>query len=189
MLRIVQAPNPVLSDKAKPVENIDRSVKKLIKDMEEALINASDPEGVGLAAPQVGKSLQIFLIRQTPASKTLVFINPVIEKFIEDQDDLDSGSKETEDEESKSVQLEGCLSLYNIWGDVKRHPGVILTYTDEENKAHKRKFTGFISIIIQHEFDHLQGILFPKRVLEQKRTMYRSKKNEKGESVFEEIEL
>lgn len=196
MLKIIQVPNAVLSKRAKSINNIDKSTHRLIKLMEEALIMASDPEGVGLAAPQVGKSLQLFLIRQTPRSPTLVFINPIIEEFkdlpLEKKESTfarATADKRGKDEKGKGVQLEGCLSLYSIWGDVKRHPAVVLSYSDESGKKHRRQFNGFIAIIIQHEFDHLQGILFPKRVLEQKRQLYRSKRNEKNETEFEAIEI
>lgn len=190
MLKVFQAPNPVLSQHAKLINSVDKSIQRLIKGMEEALINSRDPEGVGLAAPQVGKSLQLFLIRQTPSSKTLVFVNPVIEGFIDDIEEDNLEEKPVDDEEKgEAIQLEGCLSLYSIWGDVKRHPGVMLSYQDEAGNKHRRKFTGFIAIIIQHEYDHLQGILFPKRVLEQNGKLYKSTKDEKGKSMFEEIEL
>lgn len=198
MLKIVQAPNPVLSQKAKPINNIDKSTGRLINEMNTALIGAHDPEGVGLAAPQVGKSLQLFLVKQTPRSPTLVFINPVIEEYI-DELPGENGSasvpskaglrRDKGEVEREGVKLEGCLSLYSIWGHVKRYPSVILSYQDETGKKHKRKFSGFIATIIQHETDHLQGILFPKRVIEQQRQLYKSKVNEKGETVFEEIEL
>ena len=157
--------------------------------MEDCLVSAHDPEGVGLAAPQVGKSLQLFLIRQTPRSPTLVFINPVIEKFYDDPNEEKPEDGKEKVEESKSIKLEGCLSLYSIWGNVKRHPALLLSYLDESGKMHKKKFSGFIAIIIQHEWDHLQGILFTKRVLEQNRKLYKSTINEAGESEFEELEI
>ncbi|MDO8461008.1 MAG: peptide deformylase, partial [bacterium] len=62
-------------------------------------------------------------------------------------------------------------------------------FIDENGKPHKRKFSGFIATIIQHEYDHLHGILFPKRVLEQKGKLYKSRKNKEGKDVFEEIEI
>lgn len=192
MLKIIQAPNPVLSQRARPISKIDKSINRLIKDMTATLINAHDPEGVGLAAPQVDKPLQLFLIRQTPRSPILVFINPFIEEYIDElSSEIASASVPTEpgQRRDEGVKLEGCLSLYSIWGDVKRYPGVILSYQDETGKNHKRKFTGFIATIIQHEFDHLQGVLFPKRVIEQQRQLYKSKLNEKGQTEFEEIEL
>lgn len=196
-MKIVQAPEAVLSKVAKPVNKIDKSVHDFLKVMEETLTNASDPEGVGLAAPQVGKSLQIFIIKPTPDSKIQTFINPAIEGFF----DAPKGKKEEVYQSAttakvkkkakidKGVQLEGCLSLNNIWGVVKRHYGVTLTYQDETGKSHTKKFDGFLSVIIQHEYDHLQGILFPKRVLEQKTKLYKSSKNKKGETEFEELTI
>ena len=81
------------------------------------------------------------------------------------------------------------MSLPTIWGPVLRSSSVTLSYLDEYGKSHKKKFSNFLSTIIQHEMDHLQGILFPKRVLEQKGILYKSHKNEKGEDVFEEITI
>jgi len=79
------------------------------------------------------------------------------------------------------------LSLVNIWGEVERSPEITLEYLDESGKSHNRKFSGFMATIIQHEVDHLNGILFPKRVLEQNGTLYQSSKNAKGEDEFEEL--
>lgn len=199
MLKIIQAPNSVLSTPAKKITNIDKSILSLIRDMEETLTSARDPEGVGLAAPQIGKSCQLFLVKQTPRSQTQVFINPVIEKIIDEEPVTNSdlapeqhkkSSKKTESAtNSKNVQLEGCLSLNSIWGEVNRHPALILSYMDETGIVHKKKFTGFLATIIQHEYDHLQGMLFPKRVLEQQGKLYKSSINKKGETEFEEIDL
>lgn len=190
MLKIIQAPNPVLSTPTKSIIGIDKSIRRLIKDMDEVLISARDPEGVGLAAPQVDKSLRLFLIKQTPRSPTLVFINPIIEKFIgEISPAASSATGVTDNVESKEVALEGCLSLYGTWGKVKRYPGIILSYQDETGKIHKKRFKGFAATIIQHEYDHLQGILFTKRVLEQRGKLYKSTKDKSGENIFEEIEI
>lgn len=213
MLNIITAPNSVLSQKAKAVGKIDKAVQKLLKDMEETLLAAKDPEGVGLAAPQIGKSLQIFLAKPTPKSPTLIFINPKIESQnqvrggstgrVPDSAHLDErrgalagGKVETgpradkrQNIDREGTKLEGCLSLPNIWGEVKRLPQIILSYMDINGNPHKRIFKGFIATIIQHETDHLNGILFPKRVLEQKGKLYKSRRNKKGEDIFEEIEL
>ncbi|MBU4015875.1 peptide deformylase [Patescibacteria group bacterium] len=201
MLKIVQSPDTVLSRPAKPIINIDKAIHHLIRDMKETLINAKDPQGVGLAAPQIGKSIQLFIIRQTPRSPILVFINPKIEQFFDkpeinedpkEQKNLSAGllrAKTSTTERGQDVQLEGCLSLSNIWGVVKRHPGIILSYLDDTGQKHRKKFNGFIATIIQHEYDHLRGTLFPKKVLEQKNQLYKSIKNAKGETEFEEIKL
>src|SRR5579872_7157566 len=84
MLKIVQAPSPVLSLTANPVEKVDKGIKKLLKEMEKTLIAQTDPEGVGLAAPQVGQSLQLFVVKQDPKAPFIAFINPVIKKIIEE---------------------------------------------------------------------------------------------------------
>jgi peptide deformylase len=184
-MKIVQAPEPVLSEKAKPVEKIDKYIKTLLKEMEVTLSEARDPEGVGLAAPQVGKSLQIFIIRQSPDDPLLTFINPEVVSFADPKPPKD----ENEKEKKSGVQLEGCLSLKDVWGVVNRHGEVVLSYMDEHGQKHQKKFDGFLATIIQHEYDHLQGILFTKRVIEQKNPLYQSVKNKKGEIEFEEIEI
>ncbi len=193
MLKIVTAPNSVLSEPAKKVSKIGKSVLRLIEEMKQALLSAKDPEGVGLAGPQVGKSLQIFLVKPTPESSIQVFINPKINSITKTSH-LTIGSdrmmqlNESSTRKSKT-KLEGCLSLPNIWGDVEREPIITISYLDEKGKTHARKFSGLLATIIQHEIDHLEGILFPKRVLEQKGKLYKSHKDEKNEDVFEEIEL
>ncbi|MDP3941135.1 MAG: peptide deformylase [bacterium] len=184
MYQIVQAPHAVLSKAAKKVAKIDKNVKAIIKEMTETLENARDPEGVGLAAPQVGYSLQLFIIKESMSSPVLVFLNPKIIEVIDNP--MRKKSKKKNDED---VKLEGCLSLSNVWGVVTRHDIVTLSYTDLTGKNRTETFKGFLATIVQHETDHLHGILFPKRVLEQKGTLYKSKKNDEGETVFEEISL
>jgi peptide deformylase len=180
MLEIVNAPDPILSQKTEPVKKIDSEIIKLIEQMEESLSLATDPVGVGLAAPQVGKGLKIFIAKPTPRSKISVFINPKIIKKASPQKKINK---------EKTRKLEGCLSLPNVWGEVLRYNQVFLEFEDETGKKHTNKFNGFLATIVQHEIDHLDGILFPKRVLEQKGTLYKSEKNEKGEDVFEELKI
>lgn len=208
MLKIVNAPNPVLSQSSKRIFKVDKHVQKLIEEMKLALLSAKDPVGVGLAAPQVGVSLQIFIAKPTSRSKIQVFINPKIiaaggklwgprraPAMNEVNEDVGRGKSETGPASNKNkemTKLEGCLSLPNIWGEVKRNPTIQLQYqliTDNYHLITKTQtFSGFTSTIIQHEIDHLNGILFPKRVLGQKGILYKSHK-EKGEDIFEEIEI
>src|SRR5882724_374032 len=180
MLKIIQAPNPVLSQKAKAVTRIDKIVTHLLQQMEETLDHASDPEGVGLAAPQVEKSLQIFIIRESPHAPLLTFINPKIEEFFDKSEEKQLEKDPKKKKKKRDVQLEGCLSLKDVWGVVKRNFGVTLSYQDETGQKQTKKFSGFLATIIQHEYDHLQGTLFPKRVLEQNSPLYHSVKNTKG---------
>ncbi len=190
MLTIVQAPNPVLATKAKPVGKISKEIVSLIKQMTDTLLYAKDPEGVGLAAPQVGKSLQLFIIKEGKDDPVMVFINPVLtiptgEKIIIPKNPPAGGSKKSKSK--KEVKLEGCLSLQDIWGIVHRYEKISLSYLDEKGTHHKRMFDNFLATIIQHEYDHLQGTLFPRRVLEQGGQLYKSTKNADGEVEFEEI--
>ena len=181
MSEIVIAPNQVLAKKAKQVGKINKNILKIIEEMKQALLSASDPVGVGLAAPQIGKSLQIFITKPTSESKIKVFINPKINQL-----EKSNSKKETR---KKYTKLEGCLSLPAIWGEVKRSPVLTLEYLDERGKKRTNVFRGFMATIIQHEVDHLNGTLFPKRVLEQEGVLYKSGKNKEGKEVFEEIQI
>lgn len=186
MLSIVQAPTPSLSTPAKRIGKIDKDIKSLISGMTNSLVKATNPEGIGLAAPQVGKSLQLFIIKESPKDPLLVFINP--ELTIPKGQSLLPTNNEKGGKE-KEVKLEGCLSLQDIWGVVHRYPEIDLTYQDATGKSHTQHFGGFLATIIQHEYDHLQGILFSRRVLEQKGKLYKSVKDAKGETEFQEISL
>lgn len=182
MTPIVTAPNQVLSQTAKffVFQKDDKTLPILLSQMEEALLSASDPKGVGLAAPQIGKSVYIFIAKPTEKSPMTVYINPKI---------VESTKPEANQTPKKVKKLEGCLSLPNIWGEVKRSPVVTLSYLDEKGNEKTKKFTGFMATIVQHEVDHLEGILFPRRVLEQKGKLYKSSKNEKGEDEFDELNI
>lgn len=187
-MKIVQAPNPVLSEPSKPVSKIDLSILKLIGEMKKTLSSAKDPEGVGLAASQVGKSLKIFIAKPALKDKTIVFINPNIIE-IDPLSKSFTRERKVGKKKKEPQKLEGCLSLKDIWGTVLRSPRVKLSYTDENGQKQIKEFRGFLATIVQHEYDHLEGILFPRRVLEQKGKLYKSSKDEEGEDVFEEFEL
>ncbi len=188
MTKIISAPNPVLSQASKSYvfKNPDKFLPAFLKEMEKALLEANDPKGVGLAAPQIGKNLAIFIAKPTEKSKISVFINPQI---VESENSLLQGLALQNQTKKRVKKLEGCLSLPSVWGEVKRSPEVILSYFDQKGVQRTKKFTGFMATIIQHEVDHLHGILFPKRVLEQKGKLYKSSKNKKNEDEFEEISI
>jgi len=177
MLKIVSVPNSVLSSPTKPVGDIDSNIKKIVSDMEKVLISQDDPPGVGLAANQVGLNLSIFIIKTSEKSKTKIFINPKIVKsssaMIERQ--RNNPSKKTS---KKKVKLEGCLSIPRIWGPVKRSERVFLKYQDISGKEYLKWFTGFEAIIIQHEVDHLKGVVFTQRSIEQKGQLYKEENDE-----------
>lgn len=180
-MQIIQAPNEVLSKKAEEVKKVDKKIVNLINEMKITLEQALDPEGVGIAAPQVNKSLQIFIIKEDKKAPFKVFINPKMEIIKEPK--MPKKSKKTK----ADTQLEGCLSLKDIWGEVKRENKLRLEWLNENGEKQNEIFTGFLATIIQHEYDHLQGILFPKRVLEQNNKLYKLKRNKNNKEVFEEI--
>ena len=187
MLKIVHAPHPILTKGVREVKKIDKRIKDLVYDMEETLIAQLDPQGVGLAAPQIDEDLAIFIIKPTLKSKTLVFINPkIISQSQLNQlkpvkpvrTDSTNLTDSTDSTNNKDVKLEGCLSIPRIWGPVTRMARILLEYQDLTGKKYSEWFSGFKAVIIQHEMDHLQGVLFTQRVLEQKGKLYQEKEGE-----------
>lgn len=174
MLKIVLAPAEVLTKEVRQVAKIDKRIKKLVFDMEETLIAQVDPQGVGLAAPQVGVDLAIFIIKPTLNADTEVFINPVILEIIKAKEKPVKSKKE----DKEDVKLEGCLSIPRVWGPVTRNDKVYIEYLDLTGQKHLEWVTGFKAVIVQHETDHLNGILFTQRVLEQKGRLYEEKDGE-----------
>jgi len=168
MLKIVSVPDPILSKPTKPIAEINDKIKNLVFEMEETLVAQSDPLGVGLSANQVGVSLSVFIIRESPNSDTKVFINPEI-ILLKDN----PSSKTKKAKKVNKEKLEGCLSIPHIWGPVTRHDKVYLKYQDLNGCIYKKWFSGFTAVIIQHEMDHLKGYVFTQRSIEQKAPLYK----------------
>lgn len=162
ILDILDAKEPSLRKKSKKVKKIDKKIKKLIADMKETLNAQSDPEGVGLAAPQVGKNLRIFMMK--PEKEIKVVINPKVlsKKKLSDKSSIPQDKK----------IMEGCLSLPHFYGPLERDPEIEIEYLDIKGKKVKEKFTGFEAQIVQHEIDHLNGVLFVDRLLESRKPLY-----------------
>jgi len=159
---IVHAQDPVLHRKCKEVKKIDKKIKSLIKDLEDTLKAQTDPEGVGLAAPQIGKNISVFIMK--PKKEIKVIINPKILKIWR-------RPKGQKIDPKKSI-MEGCLSLPHYYSPVKRAPKVTLKYLDANGKDRTEIFKGLEAHIIQHEVDHLKGKLFVDVILEQKKPLY-----------------
>jgi len=170
MLKIVTVPNSVLTAPTQKVKTITPKIKRLVEEMKKTLVAQKDPEGVGLAATQVGESLSIFIMRPTAKGEILVCINPEA-KFVE-SDDIVHESKTLKAKKGKQSKMEGCLSIPRIWAPLKRKGKIQLEYEDLEGVKHTTEFEGFEAIIVAHEVDHLNGILFTQRCLEQNVTMY-----------------
>ncbi len=133
--------NPILRKKAKRIEKITLQIKELILNMSKIL--ESDPNDVGLAAPQVGQSVQLIIIKPSLNSKLLVLINPKLKKK--------SFGKETMEE--------ACLSLPGFSALIKRYKKIVIEALNPDGKLIKIETNGFPARIIQHEMDHLNGIL------------------------------
>lgn len=151
---IVYHPSPILRQSAKKIsENRIRSknMQSFIADM---ISTMSAKDGAGLAAPQVGVSERIIIVNNKN-KKNLVMINPVI----------------TRRSWKKVVADEGCLSVVNesgsiIYGKVERHKSITCQYFDEQGKKKKIKAEDYLARVIQHEIDHLNGILFIDHLLD-----------------------
>lgn len=156
--------HPVLRKQAKDVDMPKEELDTLIANMYETMYHA---EGVGLAAPQVGLSLRIFVIDSAPFKESDetaevykgAFINPEIVDY--------SGDDFTFNE--------GCLSLPDIHEDVIRKSEVTIRFTDETGKEQLRKFDGYVARIIQHEYDHLEGQVFTDHVSSLKKMILKRK--------------
>jgi peptide deformylase len=149
VLPICHSPNDrVLRQKAKRVPCIDRSVQRLIDDM---ILTMQQADGVGLAAPQVGQSLRVIVV-QMPGEEPIALINPEIVKR--------TGEQEV---------TEGCLSVPGYYGELKRSAEVTVKGKDRRGKAVRIKVTGLMAEALEHEIDHLNGILYIDRIENQER--------------------
>lgn len=164
ILKVVDVKNPVLRQKAKEVAKVDKKIKQLIADMKDTLNNQKDPEGVGLAAPQVGKSFRIFIMKYKQDER--VVINP---KIISKSKNPEAKVKK----KKKANILEGCLSLPHYYGPIKRDDNIKIEYLNDEGKKVIEEFSGFLTQIVEHEIDHLDGILFVDHILSQKAPLYK----------------
>ncbi len=164
VLPVVVYGHPVLRKIAK---EIDQDYDKLGQFIEDIFETMYDSDGIGLASPQVGKSIRLFIIDASPledeepemADFKKVFINPEIMER----------SGET------SAFNEGCLSIPNLREEVVREPKIRITYYDENFKFYDEEYDGTISRIIQHEYDHLEGILFTDKVSPLRKRLLRGK--------------
>ena len=151
ILKLKTYGDPVLRAEAKPVSKVSSKIQRLIEDMFDTMYAS---QGVGLAAPQVGESLKIFVLNcTTPEQKLpeMVFINPVIIK-----------------KEGALVSWEGCLSFPEVFIDVKRYAKITVKAKDIKGKdfVMSPEPGSLLSRAIQHELDHLNGILFVDHVID-----------------------
>lgn len=177
--KIITVPNSLLRKKSKPVKKIDKKIEQLVIDLIETGKAAKEPKGVGLSAIQIGKPIRIFVVKLE--KQFIPFINPQIS--------WRSKKKFSQVLKKEERFLEGCLSIPGYYGFVDRPSSVKLSWQDLEGKTQTRKFKERESAYVQHELDHLNGVLFTDHVLKQKNKLYKLEKDEKGKEVFTEIEI
>lgn len=164
---IVTYPNPVLKTVCSPVGDIDAQICELIQDLRDTM--AAGPGSVGVAAPQIGVPLRVCVIDvscnrygKENNHGLLLMINPeIVER---------SGA---------AVMREGCMSVPDYTGDVERATEVTLRYTAPDGCRHELKASGFEAVAIQHEVDHLDGLLFLDRITSLKTGLFRRKNYKK----------
>jgi peptide deformylase len=171
-LKIFTYPAPVLKKVAEPVTKFDDELRQLIKDMFFTMYHAP---GIGLAAPQVGKSIRLFVMdidfdREEVTNSNgevenrysnfnpMVFINPVFKKKTGEQ-----------------IYEEGCLSVPGVYEEVKRAEEVIVEFQDMWGNSHSLEAHGLLAVCLQHENDHLDGIVFLDRLSMIKRNLLTKK--------------
>lgn len=173
VLPIVAYGHPVLKRMAEEIDENYPKLNELIANMFETMYAAN---GVGLAAPQIGISIRLFVVDASPFAKDpdedddpkemeqlknfkKVFINPIIE----------------EEKGEEWPFNEGCLSIPEIREEVKRQPDILITYFDENWDFKEERYSGYAARIIQHEYDHVEGILFTDKLHPLKRNMLRGR--------------
>ena len=153
--RILTIPNSILRKQAKPVERVDDALRKLMDDM---LATMYDAPGIGLAAPQIGISRRLIVMdpaKDDAPSTPLVMVNPDI---IERSDEM-------------RLHEEGCLSIPDFTAEVERPAKTRVSYVDREGKQQEMQLEGIWSTLVQHEIDHLNGVLFIDYLSRLKRDM------------------
>ena len=144
MSKIITAGNPILKMKAEPVRTFGKKLRPLLEDMKKTLYEA---DGTGLAAPQIGVSLRICVIDDGNGFDE--YLNPVI----------------TPIGEEKATDTEGCLSIPGLCGEVERYAKVRVDYQDRHGKHKSKEATELLARCLQHETDHLDGILFIEKAI------------------------
>ncbi len=162
---ILEYPHPVLREVAKPVARVDGEIRRLVDDMAETMYDAP---GVGLAAPQIGVGQRVFVIdiaSEDEPSELLVFINPELVET--------SGSQTWE---------EGCLSFPGVSEEIKRAEQVKVRALDRDGKSFELEAEGLLAVAIQHEHDHLNGVLMIDKLSALKKRMMGRKLAKKQKS-------
>ena len=163
-LPIISYGDPVLKRKGVAIEKNYPDLQELIANMFETMYGA---HGVGLAAPQIGRSIRLFVIDASPYEEDEPVLNGFKKVFI--------NAEMVGEEGDKWLFNEGCLSIPDIREDVSRYPTIRIRYVDENWVEHEDEFNGLAARIIQHEYDHIEGKLFTDKLSPLRKAMIKSK--------------
>jgi peptide deformylase len=177
ILPIVAYGNPVLKKVAGDITQDYPGLEELIDNMFETMYEA---QGVGLAAPQIGKSIRLFIVDASPFGEDEE--DPEAVK-VKDFKEVFINARIVEREGEPWIFQEGCLSIPTIREDVSREDTITIEYYDRNWEFHRKEFDGYAARIIQHEYDHIEGILFTDHLNPLKRRLLKGKLNNisKGE--------
>jgi len=163
LMKIIAYGNPILRKQSSEIKEIDGEIRRLVGDMKETMKAAG---GVGLAAPQVAVSKMLFVVdwsllenEEIREEGIVAYINPVIHSV----------------SEKNIVDLEGCLSIPEVAAEVMRPDRIEMSYQDLNGGEVELELTGYPARVVQHEYDHLQGILFIDRLAQSERAKIRDK--------------
>lgn len=156
---ICQYPDPVLRKETEKITVFDEKLSQLVADMVDTMYDAP---GVGLAAPQIGQSLRLIVVDISESKdgpkQHMALVNP-----------------EITDHEGKQIDEEGCLSVPELTANVKRYQKITVSYLDIQGQAQKISTEDRFAVVLQHEIDHLNGILFVDHLSSLKRSLYKKK--------------
>jgi len=166
VLEILKYPHPTLKKRSKEVERIDEGIKRLIRDMAETMYEAN---GIGLAACQIGVPQRVIVLDVSPIDPQQSFFAMINPEIISQEGEID--------------HEEGCLSVPDCFEKVKRKEKICVRGISPEGKEMEVAGEGILAFALQHEIDHLNGILILDRISYLKRGMYRNKLKKEKKSV------
>ncbi|HLW31383.1 MAG TPA: peptide deformylase [Aequorivita sp.] len=171
ILPIVAYGDPVLRKETAEISKDYPNLKQLIENMFETMYEA---RGIGLAAPQVGASIRLFIVDATPFEDDDDFSEEE-QKFLSTFKRVFINAKIIDESGDEWAFNEGCLSIPEVREDIFRQPDITMEYQDENFKKHKETFSGIVARIIQHEYDHIEGILFTDKLSPLKKRLIKGK--------------
>lgn len=171
ILPIVAYGDPVLKKKAKEIPEDFPNLQELIDNMFETMYNAN---GVGLAAPQIGRSLRLFIVDASPFAEDEL-VSEEEKAILKEAKEVFINPKIIEENGDEWDFNEGCLSIPEVREDVFRKPNIEIKYYDRDFKLHHKKLEGLFARVVQHEYDHIEGILFTDKLSSLKKRLINGK--------------